>query len=31
MEVNHKYNERRRGLEWIVSYEDDWYDLEMNA
>ncbi|MBR2523359.1 MAG: DUF4272 domain-containing protein [Clostridiales bacterium] len=23
--------ERRRGLEWIVSYEDDWYDLEMNA
>ena len=23
--------ERRRGLEWVVSDEDDWYDLEMNA
>ena len=23
--------ERRRGLEWIVSDEDDWYDLDMRA
>ena len=23
--------ERRRGLEWIVSDEDDWYELEMRA
>ncbi len=23
--------ERRRGLEWIVSDEEDWYDLEMRA
>ncbi len=23
--------ERRRGLQWIVSEEDDWYDIEMHA
>lgn len=23
--------ERRRGLEWVVSEEEDWYDLSMNA
>ena len=23
--------ERRRGLEWIISSENDWYDISMNA
>lgn len=23
--------ERRRGLEWLISNEDDWYDISLNA
>jgi len=23
--------ERRRGLEWVVSNDDDWYDIQLNA
>lgn len=32
MEKNLAYViERRRGLEWIISDIDDWYDIDMPA